>query len=71
MNKMKNLCWTQRQATSLDVIKMLASHSTEKARHSSSTAFFASETETETDDEPRSVREGSITTDDSVRCQYD
>ncbi|KAH8976742.1 hypothetical protein EDB92DRAFT_1823306 [Lactarius akahatsu] len=53
-----------RQATSLDVIKVPASHSTEKARHSSSTAFFASETET--DDEPRSVQEGSITTDDLV-----
>jgi len=52
MNKMKNLCWMQCQATSLDVIKMPASHSTEKACHSSSTAFFASETETETDDEP-------------------
>jgi len=57
----------QRQVTPLEMIKLPTSLSAEKALHAPSKDFLAPETDVET----RSVREGSVTTDDSVRCLYD
>ena len=67
MCEIGNQYWTQCKDTPLEMIKLPTVHPADKRRHTNATPFSAPETDVE---ESQNTREGSVTTDDSVCCQY-